>query len=861
MNELDRLQDAFLKADQRAQAGDQQAAQDARMFAQEIKRIQAGGGVQRPAQEGFMGQVNRGIADTVGGVVDFINPFDNEVWQGTPVGMGSAQDALASGMRGIGAMVADEAPATITGAVGRGVGQAAGSLPTIVAGLAGLARQGGAIGAAAAEALKSLTTKGGVALEAVAGGLSEGAAEVVEQGGGGELAQNVARIAAPLSIPATGAAVRGAASVAERTPIAGAVMRAGRDAVRAIAPASEAGARRGAQQRLEELTGSPARLRELSEGINPNDPLGRTPAQQTGDPNLLGLERAAAAEQPLIRESLAARAAGTRQAAEGQLREGTGPVADARNYFDTRLTEFRTNLTERADRAIAEATRGAVPESEVSTRMVGRLKAELDNALLEERAKWNAVPKEELVSTSNTAGTAARLIDETPWAQRRDIPQDLREAFGENGALGEATTVAQLHGLYSEMRRVARSAMAGNDQNKNRARIANEVAEAILEDLGAIDATTPAGRLINDARAFSRTLHETFDQGDVGEILKRTIDGDNTMTPETALGRTVGRGGAGGMVAARNIEEAAPRASQDVQNYLRGRFSTAITDADGTFSAKRAATWMRDNRETLARYPELRAQFTRALSSKSNAEQFIARAEASALARFNTGQDGEAVKAIFGADNPAQAARSIVATARRDPSGAALAGVKGAVSDFLIGKAGGADGLSGTKLNALLQDQQVMAALRQIYDGRELVRIRRVARALAKADVPAREIGAVLDSPANKALEMVARYLAVQASAGKGNSAGASLQIANMASGRAKEMLTRLTNDRARQLLLDAVEDPQLFKDIAEGVFTSPKVQRSLAPYLAGGAATVKTQEERRPMRIELTDPGNQSRQ
>lgn len=799
---------------------------------------------QRPVQEGFLGQMNAGIARATGGLVDFVNPFSREVWQDTPLGMGSAEEGLKTGMRAIGARVADESPDTITGAVGRGVGEAAGALPTVVAGLAALARQGGAIGGAAQEALRALTTRSGMALEPVAGGLSEGAAEVVQQSGGGELAQNIARVAAPLSIPAVGALGRGAVSVAERTPLAGTALRAGRDVVRAIAPASEAGARRGAQQRLEELTGGPARLRELASGINPNDPLGRTPAQQTGDPNLLGLERAAAAEQPLIRESLQAREAATRQAAQGQIREGAGPVADARSYFDTRLTEFRTNLTDRADRAIADATRGAdIPESEVSTRMVGRLKAELDSALLEERAKWGAVPTSETVATTNAATVAQRLIDETPWAQRRDVPQDLREAFGENGALGEATTVAQLHGLYSEMRRIARTAMAGNDQNKNRARIANEVAEAILEDLGAVDAATPAGRAINEARAFSRSLHETFDQGDVGNILKRTIDGDNTMTPETALGRTVGRGGAGGMVSARDIEGAAPGAAQDVQNYLRGRFSAAITDADGTFSPKRAATWLRNNRETLARYPELRAQFGRALASKSNADQFIARAEASALARFNTGQDGEAVSAIFGADNPAQAARSIVATARRDRSGAALAGVKGAVSDFLIGRAGGPDGLSGTKLDALLRDPQIMGALRQVYGGDEITRIRRVASELAKADVPARDVGAVLESPANRVIEMLARYFAVQASAGRGNSAGASLQIANMASSRAKDFLTQLTNDRARQLLLDAIEDPQLFRDISEGVFTSPRVQRSLAPYLTGAGATIAVEE------------------
>ena len=42
MSDLDRLQDAFMKADALAQQGDEQAKADATLFAQEIRRLQAG---------------------------------------------------------------------------------------------------------------------------------------------------------------------------------------------------------------------------------------------------------------------------------------------------------------------------------------------------------------------------------------------------------------------------------------------------------------------------------------------------------------------------------------------------------------------------------------------------------------------------------------------------------------------------------------------------------------------------------------------------------------------------------------------------------------------------------------------------
>ena len=43
---------------------------------------------------------------------------------------------------------------------------------------------------------------------------------------------------------------------------------------------------------------------------------------------------------------------------------------------------------------------------------------------------------------------------------------------------------------------------------------------------------------------------------------------------------------------------------------------------------------------------------------------------------------------------------------------------------------------------------------------------------------------------------------------------GGSIQTANIFTERARKALRNLTNDRARQLLLDAVEDPELFKEL-----------------------------------------------
>jgi hypothetical protein len=859
------------------------ATEDARRLAQIANRLK-GQTAPRPAQEGFMGQVNRGIANTIGGVVDFVNPFDNEVWQGTPVGMGSAQDGLATGMRAIGARVADEEPTSVGAAIGRGVGNAAGALPTVAGGLVALARQGGAVGAAAREAYQVLMTRAGMATEAVAGGISEGAAEVVQQQGGGELAQNIARLAAPLSLPATAALGRGAVNLASRTPTGTALniaVRAGRNAARSFAPMTEQGAFQVSRERMVELAGGEDRARELGARVTVGDELGRTPAQQTGDPNMLGLERAAAEESPALRDRLASRATGTRTAARETVTSMGGNVRDARQFFATRQREFSSAIGKRIDRVMSGAdaqVAGAGPRnSEVanSEAMVARLKQELDAQKMVEDQKWAAVPETVVVSPMNAKRTAAEFVKSLGQSQAGDMPRLARRLLVDEKGYGNEISASELHGLYSKLRETARNARAGTKTQPNLARVADKIADAILRDLDSIeDTSSELGMALNEARAFSAALHDKFDKGAVGRILQRTVDGDEAIAPEAALARTVGRGGAQAVADDRAITSATPRAGENVTDYLRGRFSDSIVSPTGEFNQSGASAWLRQNRELLSRYPGMREEFTRALRSREAAETFAARAavreKAAAsgpVAEFNRGQDQKAVLSILGADNPAQAARSVAATARKDPTGAAFAGVKGAFTDFLIGKADTADGLSGRQLQALLRDQNTVAAMRQVFPRDEFTRIKRIADELATIEAPAADVGEVINSPGNQILQYVVRIAAArQGGQMGGGTMGGSLQTANIAVDRAQAILRNLTNARAREMLMAAVEDPALFRALLvepKGYQLPPQVARSLAPYIAGGAANVEGNEggqDRRPMRLEMTDPGNQSR-
>lgn len=855
MSDLDKLQNAFLKADALAQQGDAQAKADAKMFADEIRRLQAGGGSSRPKGPGFMAQLNTGIAQTAGGIVDLINPFDAPLYDGAP-STGSAVTGIRNVMDSAGIRTTDQPPQTIVEGIGRGTGNAAGALIPVAKGVDMLTKAPGMVGQVARTISPGLSSKGGAAAEVVAGGSAGGAMAGAEQAGAPPWVQAIAGLIGGMAVPGVGAALNAGGRIAGKgasaMPVTGAIIQGGRDILRAVAPMSKAGAMEVAKKRLQDLAGGPQRADELARMIDPQDPLARTPAEQTGDPNLLGLQRAAAEESPLLRERLASRDAETRARAEAEIKGMGGDVKDAKAFFSSRVKDFKSALASKIDEVIKmgdESVQGVGPyasETTNSRAMVDKIKGELEVQLKAENELWRSIPMGTKLDMTETRAAIENVIKTTPWAQRRDVPSDLRAVLDPNGPLGKATTGAELHGLYSEMRRIARASMAGTNQNKNTARIANDIAEAILKDMGALDGSSDIGRKINEARAFSRALHETFDTGAVGRILQRTIDGDERIPPDAALARTVGRGGASAVADEGSIVGAAPGARAEIADYVRGRFLDAAVDASGKFTPSKAATFLRDNREMLAKYPELSAELRRALSSRSAADTFAAKTEArmkladqSAAAGFNEGQD--ALLSILKADDPAQAARSVAATARKDKTGKALAGVKGAFTDFLIGKAGTDAGLSGEKLTALLKDGRTRVAMRQIFGNVEAERIETIAKALARAEAPTANVGQVIDSPANRMLEYVVRITAARmgGQAG-GGTLGGSMQTANIAQERARAILRGMTNNAARQMLMDAMEDPELYRTLLmspQAIAASKTAQNRLAPYLAGTAA------------------------
>lgn len=801
-------------------------------------------------KQGFMQNLNTGIAESAGGLVDLLNPFDKPegaALLGMDFSTGSAVDGLKGGMNAIGVETTDAPPDGLLNSFGRGTGNAAGVMIPAGATANVMRGAGGLLGSVADDAAIAMNSKRGVIAELLAGGGSQTAGDAARDAGAGPTGVMAAQIAGGGLVGALPAAASVTPTMIGARKLSGAVKNA-------MLPYTNSGAREVAKRRFQELAGGEERAKELAQRI-PADggEIGLTPAQQTADPNMLAIEQQAARTNPALRERLTARAEASRGTAEGTLGEMGGDAAQTQAFFQERRKQAREAITSIMDRAkaadIASRPRVARTEAENSRIVAQQIELAQGEALMQEKALWDAVPRGAQVGTAQSMQAAQRIIANTPSPSQKHIPAEVRQFLGGDG-FGEFETVANMHALYSELRRVAREAMARPVPNKRQASMANEVADSILDDLGANGAGTEIGQAIDTARAFSAEMHATFDQGAVGDILKRSVSGGGKLDDDLTLKSAMGTGGTSAAVGQRDIMRAAPTDATEggIQDYLAGRFENAAFP-EGEFKPAAASTYMRTNAPALEANPYLRQSLENSMEKAQVAQRTAQRGEAaisasgkpskSPRAAFEQAPSSTAAATVFKAQRPARAAAELKRTARKDKTGAALSGLKGSFLDHVMTQSG----MNGEKFFKFMQTPENRSAFKAVFEPTEVRRIDTIAAELRKLDrsqKAAPDIGELSNSSPNRIIEIVARVVAANQGARAGQG-GASIQTANMASARVKKMLGNLQNDKAEQLMIDAVEDPLLLRALLmdpRAIAKNKTVRSRLAPYFSGTAAS-----------------------
>jgi hypothetical protein len=623
-------------------------------------------------------------------------------------------------------------------------------------------------------------------------------------------------------------------------------------------PYTKEGGRVRALEELQSRMADPdASIKAMRESFDSDSPL--TPAQAAGDPDLLDLEATIAARDPAALKARQEQMAGARQ----QLLDEAMPEGDvraAREYVEGRVGKITgdiENLRSQAENNARLKISQLEPNqraSQASAIVQQEIKKALDEAKLVENDLWSKIPK-----TSWSPEGAKRkylaLKNSLSEAEQGLIPKVARDYLDpDSKTVFKGTKRAQEYqGLRSVLLNESRKAAASGDFAK--ARISNKLADDLLEELGAQSQreTGPAGKALREALDYSRELNQKFRADTPSKILGRKAQGQAKVAPEMALEATVGAGKGRGNVAIGELLRASdtPEVRQGITDYMLNVLDRTANKPTG-FNVNTAAKFLEDNKDIIDRFPGIRQNVEAAVDAKLKADRMTAREgamgraltqkQSGATSRLLNAQVGQEISSLFMSQNPQMAARDLMKLVRRDKD--AVAGVRAAAAENILTKARvGAGDVKGKNILNILNDKKQRKVYSEILGVQGMRRLESIGKQISKLDAAeaAKNTGVVMKKPPNKLVTMFTRRQAAIFS-GKITTGPASLQQAQMFSGRAKELTENLTNDMADKMLAQAMVDKEAFDILMMPVETkkqAEKASKKINAWLAGPGAVV----------------------
>lgn len=834
-----------------------------------------------PEQEGpdsgALAFVNRGIANLFGLPGDVINAANRYVMdpmlgaagmpetQRLPIG----SQAIESGLRQAGVGVpqpgerADDPAEVAAREIGAGIasllpfGAAARSARAAIQ-----AGRGGAVTRTLADAAET-TGRRPITTSAAELGSIAGA------GAGAGAARGVAGEESP-ALETLGA-LAGGLSPAVIGTVPSTVKLGARAARAAVDPFTREGSTFRAARRAQQLAADPQQAAQrLSEDeILPESRGLIPPAQRTGESRLVGLQRALTDEDAGLEQRIGERVAVAEQQAREAGRDiGGAPAESARQFLAQRRNAFVERFQKRASQAVNRAQDRLARLEDASPEQESRIvRDELENALksaqTEESRLWNRVPRDTRVLSRESRQTFdAMQAEQGRLSDPEDIPQLLRERMPE---VRGREQIGELQDLRSQVLRDIRAERAKDAPNRRKLANLERMQQALLEDMSR---SRKGGRKLQEALAFSRVLNERFRQGPIGRVLGFERQGGPSVGGGEMMSRVLrGReaGGEGVDALRRALGEADEREAADtamnqvlqasrtqegqqaVGRFLESTFRLQAVNPDGTVSPSAARQFLKRNNEVLQRFPETRQRIESAAESQRGAERAAKQADRmtravgqkskSRLALYLDTPPERAMQRVIDSDDPTEAAKSLVASAKKDESGLAMRGLKDELVNTLMRQAetgsvneAGERMVSGRRMTRLLDNPQAQKVAQQILSSDERKRLKQIANTFAKIEAGrdrAPRIGRPMEDLASSVLEIPSRILGARAGAAAGgHSMAGGLQSAQILSARVRDMLRSKFSDKAREVLTDAVQDEDLFRQLMTMPTSRPKVRQ-----------------------------------
>jgi len=629
------------------------------------------------------------------------------------------------------------------------------------------------------------------------------------------------------------------------------------------------GAKR-ASSRIEKLSERPAdeNLDDMLADI-----LDLPPAERAGDIGIIRLQKAAEQADPKLAARIAQREHQATEKAKELLLRGGNPRAVKlylNNLVSAALTEVKRGLNKLQPKLTSR---------EANLVVRSKLQTALEKARTVETRLWNKIPNRRIDPTPIQDEFMAILAKRTPESKPEDVPRYLEKIIGKfdkNRTFSPGSLTPQTRNVIELRKRIMQdiaNEQAKKAPNFNKIRILSRVNDAIVRALEASD----AGDAARTAIEFSRNLNERFTRGFVGELLGYQKTADVSFLPLDTLQRLEKMTGARGAAAVRQVLAAEPKVRKQVADVVKQGFLNQALDTEGNLVVANAKRFLQRNAELLDEFPEIRAAIEDSVKGKKIADFLLGsrkpiptspiRKRVSAASLWLDAPVGQEIKRVIeNSPNPRASMRELLRLVSGNRE--AMAGVRTAIKEYIINKsfkgAPDVDGfrmLSGSEILRTLQDN--MAAFKVFLPPSDVQRIKRIAGELikierARAAKPAP--GGVISDLPGTLLEMAIKVPAVRLGAKLGHkTSGASLLTAHFGSRKAQELLQYLTNDSAKDLLIRAMEEPEVLQVLLTPLSkASPIKKQQIADkaiaWLAGPTATVLGQksEETTPLEESL---------
>jgi hypothetical protein len=651
-----------------------------------------------------------------------------------------------------------------------------------------------------------------------------------------------------------------------------------------IKPFTPTGARTRAAQRVQGAARQPGAA--MGEDVLPE--AGLTPAQRTGDEGLLSLERSVieSSEQLIGKsdEQIAQATAAIRSAVDDfgghvPIEKTEVALEESRKYIQSLMdTRMRIAALRADERIAALGPKSTREDANLIAReeIVAARKAVNDQT----NELWAAIPEtyvnkagEEvplLLKTENSTSAFADVVANTPRAQQDDIPDIARKFLDpeSNQKFSPEESVKELQGLRSKLLEEGRKARAAGDNNT--ARIANDLADAVLADLGAqVDNITgEAGEALRAALDSTAYMKEIFDRGPVGKVLAVDVRGAPKTPEALTLETTIGKGGPRAKVETEALIAAAdtPALKGAVEDFLLDEFNRRALSGN-KLDRKKAEAFLLRNKETLDKFPELRTRIQSAVDAESVAALRAEKAEGlaqrlndpkvSRAAVFLKEPVEGAMERIAKSPKPDRVMREIIKQARRDPTGDALKGLKTGLGDLLLSRAStrtvtaaGDLLVSGKVMRRMLEEGPVSKMFKTLLSPEEQKRMLDIVDVAEKVEkavlAKGRPEGIIADNP-SLLFSTLARIAGAQLGRKTAQmTGGGTVQTPGIMSNLFKKALTAGTQDPARRLIIDAMDDEKLYTALlaAGEKIETPAVRRQLNAWLISiGAEELRDNE------------------